>query len=369
MLCSWGCQQKPEKESATTSAQPEEQLSYDTLRPAYAQNFLLVRAEHYTEALVLSPYPESPDTLRYFLVPKKNTKTFIAPHQGQVIGVPLARTVVFSAPHFGLIEALGQEKSVKAVSNLHYMASQALQEQIIVELGAPEQSSTEALLGLKPDAVFLTAVTQEGFQKWQKKAGIPLVYCSEWLENTPLGRAEWIRFIAAFYGKEAEAADWFEQRALKYETLRKRVAEQPTVSCFTGSPFRGVWYMAKGDSYITNLLRDAGGAHLWAEHGGQGSLPLDVEVVYQKAKDAEFWINAQATSMEELQAQHVSFAAFRAFGKGNVLVNTNYQIEGVNAYWTKAIAEPERLLQDLTYFLHPDLLPEDYKPRYYQRLP
>ena len=354
-----GCQPA---EKPNTGKQPDTEAAQTEIR--YARNFGITRTPDYKQIEVYQPYPGSRDTLRYFLVNDK--RTFTPPQSGLVIEVPLRRTLVFSAPHFGFLDVLKQKNTVVGVSKKAYFASPYVQQEQVRELGELSQASREVLLSLRPDATFLSAVSAEALDKSPR--GVPAVFVSEWLENTPLGRTEWIKFFAAFYDQEDQATAWFDEVEAAYLQLKARTDQQEPVSCFTGSPFKGTWYMARGDSYITNLLEDAGARHLWDDQAGTGSLPLDLEVVYEKAKDADFWINANADSRQVLQEQHPTFAAFRAFGKNNVLVNTNNEIEDVNAYWTYGVTEPEVLLADLVSFFHPDLLP-GHHPKYYQRLP
>ncbi len=331
----------------------------DTLEIRYAKNFMILRHADHIEIQVFNPYPSSTDTLKYLL--SRNSES--SPSGAFV--VPIQRAVVFSAPHFGLLERLNQTNSIVAISNQSYFATETEFEQI----GELAQSSREVLFSLRPDVVFLTAISKDAYQKWSADGTIslPIVHCSEWLERTPLGRAEWIKVFGAFYGKLDEAERLFSEIESRYLATQKKVLHQTPVTCFTGSPFKGIWYMAQGSSYITNLLEDAGGQHLWADEEGTGSLPLDFEVVFDRAKDGDFWVNANFTSLENLQAQNVNYAAFRSFAKENILINTKWQIGGVNAYWTYGIAEPDVLLKDLATFFHPDPFP-DYEPVYYQRL-
>ncbi|MEM6298359.1 MAG: ABC transporter substrate-binding protein [Bacteroidota bacterium] len=229
----------------------------DTLDIRHAKNFSILRHPDYVEVQVFNPYPNSEDTLRYRLF-----GSLESPRKGAFV-VPIQKAVVFSAPHFGLIEKLEMTSSVTAISNQSYFAT----ETEFTQIGELAQSSREVLFSLKPDVVFLTAISEDAYQKWSADGSIslPMVHCSEWLEQTPLGRAEWIKVFGAFYGKLDEAERLFLEMEKRYLETQTEVANESPKTCFTGSPFKGVWYMARGDSYIVNLLNDAGGQHLWAE--------------------------------------------------------------------------------------------------------
>ncbi len=267
-----------------------------------------------------------------------------------------------AAPQYGFLTALDAQNDLVGVADQRYIGDTSLGGQIargrIQELGEITQSSPESLLALRADGIFLNSVTEIQDQQ----TSLPLIYTSEWLEMHPLGRAEWLLFFGVLTGKLSEAQEVFQKIESNYFNLASQAQTRPPVSCFTGTPFKGTWYMARGESYLTKLLSDAGAKHLWADTPGTGSLALDVEAVYARAQDADFWVDAQASSRKELEAIHPLFVQFDAFRSGQILTYAHQ----LNAYWTHSATEPDQLLADLVSFFHPDLLP-DHESKYYKK--
>ena len=122
------------------------------------------------------------------------------------------------------------------------------------------------------------------------------------MEDTPLGRAEWMRFISYFIGKEQFANTKFDQLYENYQSLKnkaKQIEQNPSV--FTGVAQQGAWYVAGGKSFIAAFIKDAGGNYLWADDDARGGVPLDFEVVLAKAENATIWLNVVlAQSLDQL---------------------------------------------------------------------
>ena len=143
--------------------------------------------------------------------------------------------------------------------------------------------------------------------------------------------------------------------------------KRPTV--IRGAPFRGQWWVAKADSFIAALIRDAGGEYLWPDVPGVGSVSMDVEAVYERALAADFWLDPSGwTTMDEAAAVDPRLAAIEAFEKGHVY-NNNKRLNpwGGNDYWESGMLRPDEILADLVSILYPDLLP-NRELVYYRRL-
>ncbi len=194
---------------------------------------------------------------------------------------------------------------------------------------------------------------------------------AEYLESSPLGRAEWLKFTALFFNQEAQAEQVFGTIAEDYNALVQITQDlelRPTV--FTGFSYDGTWYMPGGKSYVAQLLRDAGATYLWAEIDQTGSLPLDFEAVYDRAARADFWVNVS----QDWQSQGDAIAADPRYGEffalqAGHLFNNNARLNatGGNDYWEGGLINPHLVLADLIKILHPELLP-DHELVYYQPL-
>jgi iron complex transport system substrate-binding protein len=200
--------------------------------------------------------------------------------------------------------------------------------------------------------------------------GIPVLLNSEWMEETMLGRTEWVKVLGTLLGKEELAQKKFDEVEKKYLELAElgRNAEtKPLV--IGGLPYKGMWSIAGSKSYISNLLTDAGANWNWAKDTSTVSLQLDFESVYPIGVEADYWIRAgSATSKQQLLATDSRFSDFKSFQNGNVF-NYNKRISpnGMgNDYWESGIVNPHLILGDLISILHPELKNDSLF--YYQKL-
>ena len=230
----------------------------------------------------------------------------------------------------------------------------------------------EQALDLNPDLIMTYAVGAADSDAQPKllEAGLKVVVNAEWLDTSPLGRAEWGKFLALFFNREGVAEAMFAKTATSYEKLAAQAATvktKPTV--FTDTDYQGTWYVPGGQSFGAHFLADAGATYLWADDKATGSSPLAFEAVFDKAKEADFWLNqGYIANLKDLQAADARYADFAAFKKGNVWNNNaRANANGGNDYYESAIAHPDVILADLIKILHPELLP-DHKLVYYQQL-
>jgi iron complex transport system substrate-binding protein len=231
----------------------------------------------------------------------------------------------------------------------------------------------ERLINLQPDLIMTYGIGDPQLDQQGKleEAGFKVAINGEYMETTPLGRTEWVKFIAAFFDKDVEAERLFADIARRYEAqaAKARAArERPTV--FSGANYRGVWHMPGGNSFEARFLSDAGADYLWKDDHSIGSIPMNVETVIARAKDADIWLNPEACrSRSELLGEDERYAVFRAFLTGRVY-NNNAKINagGGNDVWETGIAHPDRVLADLVSIIHPELLPGQERT-WYRQLP
>ena len=200
--------------------------------------------------------------------------------------------------------------------------------------------------------------------------GIPAVFCGEYLEPHPLGKAEWIRFFSLFYEKEDQAASFFEDIDSAYNTLAHLTSElssRPRV--LSGLPWKDTWYMAGGESFAAKLMEDAGGDYLWKDNPSTQAVPLDLESVYLRAVDADIWINpGAARSLEDIMELDERFGDLKVQKSAQVFNNdARSNAAGGNDYWESATVRPDLVLADLIGVFHPGLL-TDHRFVYYRQL-
>jgi iron complex transport system substrate-binding protein len=190
-------------------------------------------------------------------------------------------------------------------------------------------------------------------------AGIPVAVSVDHLEETPLARAEWIKFYGAFVDRSARADSIFNACEKRYSELKRLVeASEARPAVFTEIKYSDAWYMPGGNSYIAKLLSDAGARYLWSDNPKTGSLPLSFEEVFARAGNADYWINLSTVrSKKELLAYEPRYSAFKAFASGNLYNNTKHtNKKGYSDYWESGMLHPDRILSDLVNIFHPGLL-------------
>jgi iron complex transport system substrate-binding protein len=332
----------------------------------YAKGFSL---QHHAGFITLhiDPAPDGrKDTLRYILLPSGASvpKGF---HGYVPVRTPVKRIAVFSTTHIGFIDMLGRSDGIIGVSRPEFVNTPAVRSRIrsgaIKAIGMPFSPDVEVLLNLDPDLVIAPALPAARKTDYQAlvQAGIPVLVVAEWLEPSPLGRAEWIRLFGALFGREDAAREKFdaiERSYRKLAALTENVRERPAV--LTGLPVKDTWFVPAGGSYVAALLHDAGAAYPWSDRPGTGSISLDIEAVYPVALEAPYWLNPGAVeSMDELLAMDSRFQDMLSVKTGRVYNNNRWiNAAGGNAYWEYGVLRPDLILRDLISILHPGLLPK-----------
>jgi iron complex transport system substrate-binding protein len=330
---------------------------------------------NYKVITVLNPWRDADAQFRYVLV-QCGTPPPDDVGDALVIEVPVKSIVTMSTTHLPHLSELGLLDRLVGVDSFLYINNPEVRKKIgageLVEIGGGGQVNVEQAIDLQPDLIMTYGVGNPEFDAHPKllEAGLKVVLNSEYMENSPLGRAEWIKFTAAFFNREAEATRVYERISSRYKEMAakaRNVANKPTV--FTGTLFQGTWFVSGGKSYAAQLLADAGAAYLWADDTSTGSLPLSFEEVFERARDADFWLNpGMWTSLADGTAEDERFAQFTAFQKGNVFNNNRRMNEsGGNDYFESGLTNPDIVLADLIKIFHPELLP-NHELYFYQKL-
>ncbi|MDT0686704.1 ABC transporter substrate-binding protein [Zunongwangia sp. F225] len=340
----------------------------------HATGFEIERFEDYSIIEVKSPWPNAEKSFRYLLAEEDATIPEGVEYD-QKVEIPVEKVVVTSTTHIPALEALQEEKTLKGFPGLDFISSVRMRELIneekVKELGNNENINTEILIDLEPDVVigFSIDANNKTFETIQK-TGIPVVYNGDWTEETPLGKAEWIKFFGAFYNKNEEANIIFEQISAAYseaKELAQTAKEQPKV--IAGSMYKDQWYMPYGNSWQAKFIEDANAAYAYTETEGNGSMGLSFESVLAKHQDADFWVSAgQFTSYEQLFSASEHYRQFKAVQDKNVYSVSLVKGEtGGVVYFELGPQRPDLVLKDLISIFHPDLLPE-YERTFYKAL-
>ncbi len=339
-----------------------------------AKGFSITKFEDYSILIVNTPWPEAEDPFIY-LLSEKNADFPETLEYDQKVEVPVESIVVTSTTHIPALEALNEEQSLVGFPGLNYISSKNTRELIndgqISELGQNENINTEVLIDLSPDVVigFAINASNKSFETIQK-TGIPVIYNGDWTEATPLGKAEWIKFFGALFGKEEEARTIFNDIKTEYlsaKQLAKTSSERPTV--IAGSMYNDKWYMPYGNSWQAQFLKDANADYLYSDSNGDGSLSLAFESVLEMAEDAEYWVSSgQFSSYEQLFNESEHYRRFKAVENKKVFsVSLSKGETGGITFYELGPQRPDLILKDLISIFHPQLL-KDYEPVFYKPL-
>jgi iron complex transport system substrate-binding protein len=231
----------------------------------------------------------------------------------------------------------------------------------VKDLGIDKGMNIEMLYTLKPSLVMGYTMTKDlGQLKKIQELGIPVVINAEYLEKHPLGRAEWIKFMALFFGKEREADSVFAEIEKEYLTTQRLVSEvktKPTV--LSGIVYGDAWFMPGGQNYAAKLLKDAGCEYLWASDSTSGFLQLSFESVYATAKEAELWIGVGSfTKLADIKATEERYALFKPFKEQQVYsYDAREGAKGGSEFLELGYLRPDLILKDLVKIAHPELMP------------
>ena len=348
--------------------------SSDTTQIQYAKGFLIDNYKGYSIITVKNPWPKATKTYRYILK-EKNGIIPDSLQQNPIITVPIKSIVVTSTTHIPSLEMLGEEKSLVGFPNLNYISSEKVRVRIdakkVKELGNNHDLNTEVILELQPNVIIGYGInnnnpTLDNLQK----SGLNVMLNGDWNEETSLGKAEWIKFFGALYGKQKEANIIFNKiktAYIKTIEIAKKATSKPTV--LVGDMFEDKWYLPKGTSWGSQLLKEANADYLWSDTKGTGSLSLSFETVLEKAQNATVWITSgQFSSLKAMADANPHYKQFSAFQQKNVYTFTRKKgKKGGVLYYELAPNRPDIVLNDIVKIMHPELLP-NYELYFFEKL-
>ena len=291
------------------------------------------------------------------------TITIYSPWQkGQVMqqlsfSQPYERIVCTSATHMGFIHELGMTNKVVGVCRPERVYNLREEDrERITDIGDDMQPSMEKILLLNPDLVILYTYAQGDPIPAQVEAlGIPILYCNEWTETTPLARAEWIRVFGSVFGCLNHADSIYTSVRDAYEQLKVDSLRFKGKNLMSGMSWRGTWYVPAGGTFMGHLFQDAGAQYKYEGNPSTSSIPLTMEQAIQDFAQADVWVGCEATSLKELEAIDKKHTWFNAFQTGQVYNFRRRALpSGANDFWETGTVHPERILQDLQHILEGD---------------
>lgn len=339
----------------------------------YATLLTMEEGAGWTYVEVRSPWKNGEALGRYLLVDRAEKAAIpdsILDRGAQRIAVPVERATVLSSVHASLLFELGAGKSVAALADAEYVMSDTLRRALadgrITAIGSSMQPDREGMLRTKSEVALVSPY--EGSSGPALPRGITAVLCADYLEDTPLGRAEWMRFYGRLVGQGTRADSLFATVEESYDSIRhcaEAAPEHPRLLCDYVQG--GSWPTPGGHSYLARLFADAGARYVFADNGDRGSIFLSLETVLAQGADAEVWLLKYGAA-EELTARSLTdsqplYARFAAMRNGRAYTcNTLH-----TAYYEEVPFHPEGLLRDVAAICHPQTF-AGYVPRYYRPL-
>lgn len=345
----------------------------DKVVPENAVGFSVEYFDNYKVVTTLRAWPGSDQEWQYVLV-QCGTPAPDGYDGATMIEVPVAEAVVMSTAYITNLADLDLLDTLVGLDAFAYTTNETVRGMIdageLVEIAPTGQEvNVEMALDLEPDMImaFSSGAPEFDLHPALIDAGLPVVLNADWMELAPLGRAEWVKFMALFYNAEARANEVYDSLAADYNAARELAAtveERPLV--MSDTPYEGTWYTPGGEAFTAQLIEDAGGDYVFGDNEESGTLFLDFETVYDEALDADVWINVFGFgTQEDMLAADPRFGDFAAFANDNVWSHDKRGSGFNTEYYETGTVHPHIVLQDLVAIFHPELTP-DYELYYYR---
>ena len=356
------------------AASPESYQTVSQTTIQYAEGFAVHYQGNNKLVEVKQPFQGATSGYKYLLVPTGETVTQTE-SDVHIIHVPIRSIVCTSTTHIPLLDYLGEGDKLVGFPSTDYISSAKIRKRIdeghVTDLGVDQGINLERLTVLQPEMVMGYMMNSDygQFEKMEE-LNIPVVLNSEYLEKHPLGRAEWIKFVALFFNKERQADSIFQVIEKGYNETKKlvdSVQSKPTV--LSGIVYGDTWFLPGGQNYAAKMFRDAGCTYLWEENPSHGFLEVSFESVYEKSHAADFWIGVGTySSLREIESADQRYTLFSPFARKKVYNYDKRQgAKGGNEFLELGYLRPDYILKDLVKISHPDLLPE-HDLYFYRRL-
>lgn len=372
----------------------------DTLQMKYAELLTIVKHNDgaYTEAIIENPWKKGTTLHKYILVPKgkegdetvarlkddiRENATLQMGSHCDIVRTPLESNVVFTAPHCQLMYELGCKNAITGVCDKDYInipdikervklsdgkASTSDTDKVIIDCGSSMQPDIERIIALKPEGLFISPFENSGGYGKLDKLHIPIIETADYMETSPLGRAEWMKFYGLLFKSEERSDSLFSSIEKEYMTLKAEAAKLPQgLSILTERKMGSVWYVPGGKSTMGILLKDANAKYIFADDTHSGSLAYGPERILSKGTQIDVWafkyFGGKALSKSDLLAEYEGYKALKTFNQNSI-----YQVDtSTQPYFELTSFHPEILLREFIILAHPKAT-QFGKLRFYQHL-
>lgn len=344
----------------------------DTIPMKYVTNLTMVDYGDFIKADFRNPWDTTRILQTYLLVPNDNELPTDLP-QGTVVRTPLRQSVVYTSVHSSLIDELGSADAIAGVCDTRYIRNSKIKDLvkkgIITDCGATMSPNIEKIIQLRPDAIILSAFENSNDHNKVGQTGIPIIDCTDYMENSPLARAEWMKFFGRLYGKGHEADSIFaevEKSYLDTKSSVRNVKTRPKV--LTEMIYGQSWSVPAAYSTAGVLIEDAGGTNPFSSYKTGGSVQLAPEEVLYKGGDADIWLikysRKSPLTMNGLASENPIYSKFKAWKTGNVYgCDTD-----LSSLFDDSAFHPDRVLSDMMTLIHPEIGENKNYHHYYKKL-
>ena len=355
----------------------------DTLQMKYAELLTIVKHNDgaYTEAIIENPWKKGTTLHKYILVPKgkkgdetvarlkddiRENATLQMGSHCDIVRTPLESNVVFTAPHCQLMYELGCKNAITGVCDKDYINIPDIKER--VDCGSSMQPDIERIISLKPEGLFISPFENSGGYGKLDKLHIPIIETADYMETSPLGRAEWMKFYGLLFKSEERSDSLFSSIEKEYLALKAEAAKLPQgLSILTERKMGSVWYVPGGKSTMGILLKDANAKYIFADDTHSGSLAYGPERILSKGTQVDVWafkyFGGKALSKNDLLAEYEGYKVLKAFNSNSI-----YQVDtSTQPYFELTSFHPEILLREFIILAHPKAT-QFGKLRFYQHL-
>ncbi len=344
----------------------DENVSFDKINLRYAKGFTIEKKDNYKLVTIKNPWQGAEDVEYKYVLVNKNEKNPKLSGNYKIIRTPINRIICLSTTHIAFIDVLKETESIVAISGTDYVNNSKIRKRIdnnkVLDIGYDNNLNYELIISLEPDLVITYGVGGHvaAYNQKLNDLGIQTMIIAEYLEDDPFGKLEWIKLIGLFYDKEEQANEYFNRAMREYNkllVLTEQIDNKPKV--LFGLPWKDVWFVPGGKSFMAKMVKDAGGDYIWKSNESRESLPFGIESIFANASDAEVWINTGSVDEKsDILKIDERFKSFEPFKNGKIY-NNNLRINkfGGNDYWETGLIEPHIVLKDMIKIFHPNILP------------
>ena len=340
--------------SCQTSKRADSEVFAPYYTPKYAQSFAIVTDSESRKILIVSnPYQsDKPFEQRVYLLDKDHK----APKGEIAVTIPATKISCLSSSHIAMLDAVGAYEYIVGVSGLKYITNTAVRSRA-VEIGYDTALNYENIKAAGTEVILLYGLygEQSGITTKLTQLGIPYIYIGDYIESSPLGKAEWIVALSALCGAESEGLKYFEALESRYNALKAQAAKYTTrPKVLLNTPYRDTWFMPSVRSYAVTLITDAGAEYIYPQNCSAQSEPISLEQALLLASKADFWLNVGNTeSLAQLCRENPKFASVPAVANSRVYNNTKRTTEsGGSDFWESGAVKADVVLHDMIKILH-----------------